>query len=80
VAPEVSSVLPPIRTGAFFLHCVRASRPAIDSQLGERLAGLFANTRQFIVERCDQQELLAYICILRMIGHRANGVRLFPVI
>lgn len=70
----------PIRTGYFFLHRVRDSRSAIDRRLGSRLVGVSGNTRQFLVERCDQQELLAYICNLRVIGHRANRARLFPVI
>src|ERR1700694_4288527 len=72
IAPDVSVACRPQSTGAILLH--RVSRPfAIDHPLGTRLVG---HIGQFIVERRDQKELLAYFRMPYLARPSANGLRL----
>ena len=44
------------------------------------MAAVLGDTGQFIVERCDQQELLLYFRILHLDRDSANGLRFLPII
>jgi len=44
------------------------------------VAGVLGHIGQFIVERCDQRELLLYFRILHLARDSANGLRFLPII
>jgi hypothetical protein len=44
------------------------------------VVGVLGDVGQFVVERCDQKELVAYFWILHFTRDSANGLRFMPVI
>jgi hypothetical protein len=62
-------------TASVFPHSATDRRP-----LRNRVAGVLGDIGQFIVERCDQQELLLYFRILHLTRDSANGLRFLPII
>jgi hypothetical protein len=67
-----------IYLGLFSYSAVSASRCKSSANRG--VLGVLGNIGQFIVERCDQQELLLYFRILHLARDGANVLRLVPAI
>ena len=44
------------------------------------MAGVLGDVGQFIVERCDQQQLLLYFRTFHLTRDGANGLRFLPII